>query len=51
MPAALSEPAVQHKLTMRSSQKDALTLLAKAEGRSVNSLIREAIDELLKKER
>lgn len=42
-----SQPLVRHELNLTSAQKDALTLLAQMQDRSVNELIRQAVDEFL----
>ncbi len=53
MPAPLApttDRTVRQELALLGSQKDALRLLADATGRSVNDLIREAIEEWLTQE-
>lgn len=41
---------VRHELALRADQKEALRLIAKAQGRSLNDLIREVVDAYLKEE-
>lgn len=38
---------VRHELNLTASQKDALALLAQMQDRSINSLIRQAVDDYL----
>lgn len=42
---------VRHELALRADQKEALRLLAAMQNRSLNDVIREALDAYLKEER